>query len=83
MIISWNFLRPDRAGLLGWGYVPLKSLNDESSQDTVSSWDSLGMVALITELERRFKVEFDVLEIVDFNSLSVKRNVLKEKGVEL
>jgi len=57
-------------------------LNEDSSQDTIPNWDSLGMVNLISELEQTFGVEFDLLEIADFKTVGIIKSTLADKGVE-
>ncbi|MBV8424310.1 MAG: acyl carrier protein [Candidatus Eremiobacteraeota bacterium] len=61
--------------------VDASGLSESSSQDTLPQWDSLGMVNLIAELELRFGVQFELLEIADFVNLGVIRTILREKGV--
>jgi acyl carrier protein len=63
--------------------VPLDSLNNASSQDTISEWDSFGMVSIINEIEKKFNVEFDLLEIADFKNIGIIRSILIEKGVTI
>ncbi|MBV8245674.1 MAG: acyl carrier protein [Candidatus Eremiobacteraeota bacterium] len=59
------------------------SLAESSSHDDVQGWDSFGMVNLIAELEQRFGVTFDLLEIAEFVNVGVIRTILREKGAEL
>jgi acyl carrier protein len=56
-------------------------LNDESSQDSIPNWDSLGMVNLVSELEQAFDVQFDLLEIADFKNIGIVKSILMEKGI--
>jgi acyl carrier protein len=44
-------------------------------------WDSLAMVQLITELERRFSKEFDLEEIHRLRSYTEIRETLSRKGL--
>lgn len=62
--------------------VDPNELGDESSQDTIPNWDSLGMVRLVTELEQAFGVQFDLLEIEDFKNIGIIKSILAEKGVQ-
>lgn len=57
------------------------TINDESSQESVPKWDSLGMVNLVAELEAVFEVQFDIMEIADFHTIGIIKSVLVEKGV--
>ena len=63
--------------------VDASTLNDESSQDTIERWDSLGMVNLIAELEASFGVEFDLLQIAEFRDVGAVKAALRKKGVDL
>ena len=45
------------------------------------NWDSLAMVQLITELERRFSVEFDLEEIHRLRSYAEIQETLSRKGL--
>jgi acyl carrier protein len=56
-------------------------LNDQSSQDTIPNWDSLGMVNLVSELEQAFDVQFDLMEIADFKNIGIIKSILMEKGI--
>jgi acyl carrier protein len=59
----------------------LDSISEASSPDTVTGWDSMGMVHLVVELEKVFNVQFDIMEIADFHSVEIIKTVLIEKGV--
>lgn len=59
------------------------TLTDATSHDDIEGWDSFGMVNLIAELEQRFGVEFDLLEVAEFNTIGTIRLILIEKGVAL
>lgn len=61
--------------------VDVDTITDESSQDTIPKWDSLGMINLVTELERVFAVQFDILEMADFRNVAIIKSILGEKGV--
>ena len=61
--------------------VDIATINIDSSPDTVPKWDSLGVVHLVTELEQAFGVQFDILEIADFRSVSIIKSILLEKGI--
>lgn len=61
--------------------VAPESLTDASSPDTIPKWDSLRLVNLVAELEVVFRVQFDILEIADFQNLGIIKSILIEKGV--
>jgi acyl carrier protein len=55
-------------------------LNDAFSQKDAKSWDSLGMIRLIAEVEQRFAVQFDLMEIAEFKDFGSIRRALAAKG---
>ncbi|MCX7164714.1 MAG: acyl carrier protein [Rhodocyclales bacterium] len=59
----------------------VEEVDDSSSQDTIRKWDSLGMINLISEIELRFDVQFDLAELVLFKNVGIIRTLLLEKGV--
>ena len=61
--------------------VDISILDENSSSDTIPSWDSLAIINLVCELEQIFSVQFDVLEIADFRNISIIKSILMEKGV--
>jgi acyl carrier protein len=61
----------------------VEEIDDSSSQDTISKWDSLGMINLISEIEIRFDVQFDLAELAVFKNVGIIRTLLIEKGVSV
>jgi len=49
--------------------------------DTIPGWDSQAIISLVCELEKRFGVEFDILEIADIRKVKIIKDLLKDKGV--
>ena len=56
-------------------------VNDKTSQDSIETWDSMGTVSLIAELEAAFNIEFDLMELGEFRSVGDIRNVLASRGI--
>ena len=57
--------------------IPIKEINDESSSDTIVSWDSLNYLNLIIALEEDFELEFtdeEILRITDYSSIKLVIN---------
>lgn len=63
--------------------LPTNTRSEDISQQLVANWDSLAMVQLITELERRFSIEFDLDEIQRLRSYAEIREALSRKGIAL
>jgi len=63
--------------------VKISEINDESSPETIESWDSFNGLILVDELESNFNIKFSVSEIVDVKNVKdIKRN-LNNHGVDL
>jgi acyl carrier protein len=63
--------------------LPADTRPENIRQQLLPSWDSLAMVQLITELEGRFLVNFDIDEIQQLRSYDEIRDALRRKGVSL
>ena len=61
--------------------LPTNTRSEDVRQELLSNWDSLAMVQLITELERRFSVEFGIDEIHRLRSYAEIREALSGKGL--
>ena len=66
------------AGVLG---VDEKSLNDASSPDNVSEWDSLAAMHLVAEIEEVFNIELSTRDIMRMRTIGIVKSVLIEKGI--
>jgi acyl carrier protein len=63
--------------------LPADTRAENINQQLLPSWDSLAMVQLITELEGKFLVYFDIEEIQRLRSYNEIRDALRGKGVSL
>ena len=63
--------------------IPLSSINDESSPETIESWDSFNSYVLLDELESEFNTEFTIDEVVETKNVSDIKKYLKIHGIEL
>ena len=59
--------------------VEHKDINELSSTRTVSGWDSLNHLALITRLEQVFEIKFSTSDIMVMTSISSIQNVIHKK----
>ena len=63
--------------------VQISEINDESSPETIESWDSFNGLILVDELESNFNIKFSVSEIIDVKNVKdVKRHLINH-GVDL
>lgn len=59
--------------------VPIESVKEDSSPDTIETWDSLKHMSLILTLEEEFGVQFSDEEIVRMLSVAMIIDVLTHK----
>mgnify|MGYP001031308425 CR=1 FL=1 len=58
-------------------------INSELEYQKIESWDSVGHMSLIAELEEAFGIMMDTDDIIDFSSYTKGIEKLKKYGVEL
>ena len=63
--------------------VPISEINDESSPETIESWDSFNGLILVDELENNFNIKFSVSEIIDVKNVKDIKRHLNNHGVDL
>ena len=61
--------------------VPVESISDASSPDSVPSWDSTAAIDLTLALEDEFGVRFSTKEITAMRSIALVKKVLLSKGM--
>jgi acyl carrier protein len=61
--------------------VSASNLNDDSSPDNTSQWDSLAAMHLVAAIEEAFDVELTTADIMVMRSIGKAREVLLAKGV--
>ena len=59
--------------------VPPDQITDALSPQDVTGWDSLGHVRLVTQLQERFGVEFDVEEVMKMENVGEIRKILASR----
>ncbi len=63
--------------------IPINEVNDNSSPETISSWDSFNSYILLDELESEFKTEFTIDEVTETKNVSDIIKHLKAHGIIL
>ena len=63
--------------------IPILEINDESSPETIPSWDSFNSYILLDELETEFKTEFTIDEVTETKNVSDIKKHLKNHGIIL
>lgn len=62
--------------------VPAGSLSEESSPDSLESWDSLHHLNLVMALESEFGVSLTAEDVVDMRSVALIRVILRQYGAQ-
>ena len=63
--------------------VQISEINDESSPETIESWDSFNGLILVDELESNFNIKFSVSERIDVKNVKDIKRHLNNHGVDL
>ena len=59
-----------------------KKLNDKLEYNSIKSWDSIGHMQMIAELEDTFEIEFEMDDIINFSSYNKGMEILEKYGVK-
>ena len=60
-----------------------QDIKDSLTAKDLPNWDSMNYLLFIAELEKEFKVSFNMDEVLDANSLGAVKEILKFKKVNL
>ncbi|MCB1681877.1 MAG: acyl carrier protein [Rhodospirillales bacterium] len=61
--------------------VDASKLNDNTSPDNTSQWDSLAAMGLVVAIEEKFGIQLNTKEIMKMTSIGLARETLRAKGV--
>jgi acyl carrier protein len=59
--------------------IEISSINDNTSPETIESWDSLKQMNIIVALEEEFDIEFSDEDIVEMLNFRLICEAIKEK----
>ena len=62
--------------------INLSDLTDDLEYQSIPSWDSVGHMSLMAELEDAFDIMLEMDDIVDFGSYKTGIETMKRYGVE-
>ena len=62
--------------------VPVTEIREDSSPDTIPTWDSLTHINMIVALEAEFKISLSPEDAMEMLSVKLIRMILKERGVQ-
>ena len=63
--------------------VSIDEITDNSSPETIPSWDSFNSYILLDELESEFKTEFTIDEVTETKNVSDIKKHLHAHGINL
>jgi acyl carrier protein len=63
--------------------VDRQQLNEQLTYQSVPTWDSVGHMAMIAQLEDGFGIMLEMDDIIDFSSYTVGIQILSKYGVDL
>jgi acyl carrier protein len=66
------------SGSLG---IDADAITDNLKYNDIPEWDSMGHMALVTELETAFDIMLDTDDIIDMSSFGLVKEILKKYGV--
>jgi acyl carrier protein len=61
--------------------VAVGDLTDESSVDSVESWDSLNHLNVVMAIEEAFGVQLSADDVIEMRSIATIREILRAKHV--
>lgn len=60
-----------------------KDLENNLEYNSIETWDSVGHMGMIAELEDKFEIMLDTDDIIDFSSYEIGKDILKKYDVEV
>jgi acyl carrier protein len=61
--------------------IPVEQINDATSPDNTSEWDSLQAMNLVAALEEEFGIALSTKEIISMRTVGLARKTLRAKGI--
>ncbi len=60
-----------------------KDLENNLEYNSIETWDSVGHMGMIAELEDKFEIMLDTDDIIDFSSYEIGKDILKKYDIEV
>ena len=57
-------------------------LNEELKYESISEWDSVGHMTMISNLEEVFDIVMEMDDIIDFSSFEIGKEILKKYKID-
>ena len=58
-------------------------INDKLEYNSIATWDSIGHMQMIAELEDAFEIELEMDDIINFSSYNKGMEILAKYGIEV
>ena len=58
-------------------------VTDDLEYQSIPEWDSVGHMAMISEIEECFDIMLDTDDIIDLSSVKIAKKILKKYGVKI
>ena len=62
--------------------IDANKLNAKLEYNSIESWDSIGHMQMIAELEDSFEIELEMDDIINFSSYNKGMEILAKYGIE-
>jgi acyl carrier protein len=62
--------------------IDANKLNEKLEYNSIESWDSIGHMQMIAELEDSFEIELEMDDIINFSSYNKGMEILAKYGIE-
>ena len=63
--------------------VPSDSINDDSSPETIPTWDSLNHLNIVMALEFEYGISMEVEDVLEMHNVVLIRKTLRKYGVDV
>lgn len=63
--------------------IEKNALNELLEYQSIETWDSLGHMAMIENLEECFEISLDTDDVIDFSSYEKGMEILSKYGIKL
>jgi len=62
--------------------IDVNKLNEKLEYNSIESWDSIGHMQMIAELEDSFEIELEMDDMINFSSYNKGMEILAKYGIE-
>lgn len=63
--------------------ISMEQLDDNLIYNSIESWDSVGHMAMIAELEDAFDIMLETDDVIDFSSYKIGKEILRKYDIKI